>query len=138
MVANRNNEPVMVIEGLEDILIKDIAKHKEIVERTENELISFRKAVSHEVKRKKHYRKLIGGGKYNDESLQKSIDMMGINITHLSNRVKETTEKRDFNKNIVDTLSKNLEDHRNGLKILAEHRKRELDAATNRLGKPAG
>jgi len=126
-------EPIMVVEGMEDVIKLDLEKHKEILARTKLELQAYKNARAHEIKRKKHYKSLIGGGKYNDEALKKSIQDINVNITHMSNKVKLAEDKIQHNTLIVDTLSKQLEDQYKGLATLAEHRKRTIDALSDRL-----
>ena len=137
-IVDRGNDPIMVVEGFEEIYVRDISKHKQILQQTQMEILSFREAVSHEVKRKKYYLSLIGGGKFNDESLKKSIDMINVNIKHLSDKVKISQDKIDHNTLIVETLSDQLVEYRTNLVKLSEYRKKELDATRDRLGKHAG
>jgi len=126
-------EPIMVVEGMEDVIKLDLEKHKDLLDRTKHELQAYTGARAHEIKKKKHYKSLIGGGKYDDEALRRSMDEIGVNITHMSNKVKAAQEKIEHHTLIVDTLSKQLEDQYKGLATLAEHRKREIDALSNRL-----
>jgi hypothetical protein len=80
--------PVMVIEGMEEIIEKDLGTHKIILERTIAEKLAYKNAISGEIKKRKYYKSLIGQGKFNDESLIQARVQMGINITQLSNKVK--------------------------------------------------
>lgn len=123
------DEPVFVVEGMEEIIEKDLQKHKTILERTFQERQVYREAISHEIKRKKHYNSLIGGNKFDDIALRESVDQMAINITAMSNKVKLSDDKIDHETLIVDTLTAQLENQYRGLKLLSEHKKREEDAS---------
>lgn len=116
MEVNRN----IVIEGLEDVIKKDLEKHKLILEQTKSELDTYNQSVSHLVKRKKNYSGLKGGGKYNDKALTKSIAMIQIDITAISNKAKLAREKIEHTKVIVDTLTVNLENQYKSLKVLKD------------------
>ena len=143
MVAKKehipDDNPFIVIEGMLPIIEKDLGRHKSIFERSHTELTTYRQSVSHEVKRKKHYKSLIGGGKYNDDSLRESIQQININIRHLSDKAKLAQDKIDFEQNIVDTLTKQLDDQRDAEKKLAQYRMKQAarDAINDRLGESA-
>lgn len=128
-----NREPLIVIKGLEDIIKKDLKKHKVLLERSKAELDAFKLAVSYQVKKKKHYKSLLGGGKYNDASLRESMTMIGVDLRHMSDKVKLAEEAIEHHKLIVDTLSAQLDDQYKNLKILAEYRGKEkmLNAINN-------
>ena len=115
--------PEIVIEGFEEILERDLLKHKGLVEQTKREIDAYRMARAHEVKRKKYYRSLIGGGKFNDDSLRRSMGDIATNIRHLSDRVKVSEEKLEHHRLIVDTLTQQLEDQNKGLATLAKWRR---------------
>lgn len=132
---DRSSDPLIVIEGIEDVIRKDRDKHKEILKRTKLEIIAYRDAVSVEVRKRKHYKTLIGGGKYNDKSLEESREQMSINIRHLQDKVKLSQDKITHETLIVDTLTEQLDNQYKKLKVLAEHRKKEQDAASSRLDK---
>ena len=123
--------PIVVVDGMEKVIKKDLQRHKDILERTYREIISYREARSHEVKKKKHYNSLIGNSKYNDDALRESIKQININIQHFSNKVKLSQDKIDHETLIVDTLSAQLEEQERLLKVLAEHRKKEANASAN-------
>ena len=116
----------LVVEGIEDIIKRDLVNHKSLLERTKLELLSFRQARSHEIKKKKHYVSLIGDGKYDDDSLRKSIKDMNVNIRHMSDKADLAEKKIQHHTLIVDTLTENLKKQNEGLKRLAENRKKEL------------
>ena len=120
----------IVIKGMEVIIKRDLEKHKALLERSNMDMLSFKGAVSHEIKKRKHYKSLLGGGKYDDEALRKSMDMIAINIRHLSDKVKISQDSIDHNRLIVDTLTKQLEDQYEGLRVLAKYHK-DKDAVGN-------
>jgi len=104
------SEPVVVIRGIEEVIKRDLELHKAILERTKEELLSFRVGRSHEIKKKKHYKNLIGGGKYDDASLRVSMDDIATNIRHMSDKCDAAQEKIKHNQLIVDTLTQQLGD----------------------------
>jgi hypothetical protein len=122
---NRSNEPVMVVEGMEDIIKKDLGAHKIILERTQQELLAYRNAVSGEIQKKKYYLALIGGEKFNDEALKSSINDINVNIKHMSDKVKLSKDKIEHETLIVDTLTEQLANQNHNLEVLAKHRLRE-------------
>jgi uncharacterized 2Fe-2S/4Fe-4S cluster protein (DUF4445 family) len=113
----------VVIEGLEEVISKDLAKHKLVLERLAIEVQTFKAARAHEIKRKRHYAGLVGGGKFNDVSLRASIDQINVNVRHLSDKVEMGEEQIAFNTRIVDTLTKQLATQNAGLVRLAEYRR---------------
>ena len=104
------SEPIVVIAGIEEIIERDLALHKDLLERTKTELLSFREARSHEIKKKKHYNKQVGGGKYNDEALRVDMNDIAINIRHMSDRCESAQKKIKHHQLIVDTLTQQLSD----------------------------
>lgn len=119
-------EPVVVIEGLEKIIKRDLAKHKTLLAQSKEERASFRTAVSHQIKKKKFYKSLLGGEKYDDASLWESIMAIGVDIRHMSDKVKLAEEAISHHSLIVDTLTAQLSDQNKKLKALVEYR-RESD-----------
>ena len=122
-------EPEIVIEGIEEVIKNDLKKHQGILERSKLELISYKNARSHEIKKKKHYKSLIGGEKYNDGALKNSMDQIAVNIRHMSDKVGLTEEAIKHHTGIVDTLTEQLENQYKGLKTLSEYR--EQNAINN-------
>ena len=112
MEANKN----VVIHGMEDVIKRDLEKHKALLDRTKLENLAFKKARADEIKKKKHYRSLIGGGKYSDDALKESIEMIKVNITNMSNKVKLSEEKIKHHALIVETLMGQLDDQMEALK----------------------
>jgi hypothetical protein len=119
-------EPIIVIEGIEEVIKKDLKKHQEILKRSKFELIAYRNARSHEIKKKKHYKNLIGGGKYNDDSLRESMNQIAINIRHMGDKVDLTEKAIKHHTEIVDTLTEQLENQMKGLRMLAEYREQNV------------
>jgi hypothetical protein len=105
----RAQDPFIVIEGIEEITKRDLAKHRALIEQTQAEMDSFRAARAHEIRRKKHYRKQIGGGKFDDDALRRAMKDIAVNIRHMSDKCQAAEEKLKHHKLIVDTLSAQLE-----------------------------
>lgn len=124
-------EPQIVIEGIEKVIEKDLKKHQEILARSKIELLAYRDARSHQVKKKKHYKSLVGGGKYNDDSLKASMDMIAVDIRAISDKVKLSEDAIAHHTLIVDTLVEQLENQMKGLRVLSEYRKEHQNAAIN-------
>ena len=102
--------PMVVINGIKEIIERDLELHKSLLERTKMELLSFRDGRSHEIKKKKHYNKLIGGGKYDDDSLRTAMLDIATNIRHMSDKCDMSQEKIKHHQLIVDTLTEQLGD----------------------------
>ena len=117
--------PIVVIDGLEKVIKKDLEKHKVLLTRSKLDLITFREAVAYQVKKKKHYKSLVGGGKFNDAALQGTMTTIGIDLRHMGDRVKLAEEAIAHHSLIVDTLTVQLADQNKKLKILAESRGKE-------------
>jgi len=113
MEANmaQNDTPMVFIKGIDKIIKRDLEKHKGMLDQCKLGLTSFREAVSHQVKKKKHYKSLIGGEKYDDDALRKSMEMIAIDIRHMSDKVKLTQEEIEHHSLIVETLSTQLEEY---------------------------
>ena len=111
MSKQRRIEPEVFIEGIDVVIKLDLGKHKELLARTNAELLSFREARDHESARKRYYYRLIGGGEFNDEALRNSVKDIRVNIRHLSDKVKVAEEKVEHHTMIVDTLTGQLEDY---------------------------
>lgn len=121
-MAVGNGQPFIVLEGIEEITKRDLAKHQELIVQTQAELSSYRMARSHEVKKKRHYRSLIGGGKYSDVALQQAIQGININIRHMSDKVKAAEEKLKHHQLIVETLSAQLKEQEQLLRMVRQTR----------------
>jgi len=115
-------DPVIVLEGMEDVLEMDLKKHLGVVKRTKAELAAYRDARVHERRKRKHYDGLIGKGKYKDDALRRAQKQMDINIRHFSDKVKLSEEKIAHHQEIVDRLKEQLVAQYRGLKLLKEHR----------------
>ena len=105
------SNPTIFIKGIDKILKTDLNKHQVILTRCKLELGAYREAVSHEVKKKRYYKSLLGEGKFNDSALQKSMDTIVINIRHMSDKVKITQDSVNHHSLIVDTLTLQLDDY---------------------------
>jgi len=112
------NEPLVVIEGLEEIIERDLGRHKVLLDRSHGELQAYRRAKSHEIQRKRYYHSLIGGGKYDDNALREGIKQINQNINHLAQKVKLSKDAIEHHQHIVDTLTAQLEDQNNRLDAL--------------------
>jgi len=99
------------------VLKRDLGKHKALLERRTIEKQAFVKSRSLLIQRKKHYKSLIGGERYDDESLKKSTEMIGIDIVAMSNNIKLAQDAVDHHKMIVDDLT---------FKLTAYNKNREL------------
>jgi len=104
------NGPMVVIDGILQVIERDLEKHKSLLERTQIELLSFRQARKHEIKKKKHYNELVGGGKYDDEALRNSMGDIATNIRHMSDKCTMAEEKIKHHQEIVDTLTEQVKD----------------------------
>ena len=111
MSKPRRLEPELFVEGIDVVIKLDLGKHKTLLAQTQAELLSFRAARDHESLRKRHYYRLIGTGKYDDEALESSVTGSRINVRHLSDKVKLAKEKIEHHALIVDTLTAQLEDY---------------------------
>ena len=115
-------EPKIIIEGIDVVIKRDLAKHQILLERSKLELTSYRQARSHEIKKKKHYKGLIGGGKYDDDALRKSMKDIAINIRHMSDKEKLSKDAIEHHTLIVDTLTQQLDDYNIDIKELYKAR----------------
>lgn len=111
MSKDRRIEPEVFIEGIDVVIKLDLGKHKELLAQTQTELTSFREARDHESARKRYYYRLVGGEKYDDESLLRSVKDIRINIRHLSDKAKLAEDKIEHHRLIVDTLTEQLKDY---------------------------
>lgn len=111
------NEPKVVIRGIDKVIKRDLGKHKDLLQRAKLSLRSFRQATSHQVKKKKHYLSLIGEGKFNDDSLRESVNMINVDIRAMADKVKLAEEEISHHTLIVDTLTGQLKEYyeNNGL-----------------------
>jgi hypothetical protein len=124
-------EPEIVIEGIEEVIKKDLKKFQGLLEKDKLDLIAYKNARSHEIQKKKKWKSLIGGKKYNDDALRDSMDQIAINIRHMSDKIDLTNKAIKHHTEIVDTLTEQLENQYKGLKVLAEYRKEHKDASYN-------
>ena len=111
MSHNGSDTPRIIIEGLDVVIKLDLGKHQQLLVQAQLSAQAFREAVSHQVKKKKHYRSLIGGGKFDNKALKASIGMIQIDIRAMSDKVKLATEEIAHHTLIVDTLTEQLENY---------------------------
>jgi hypothetical protein len=110
-MKDRRKDPEIFIEGIDKVIRLDLGKHKELLAQTQTDLEAFNVAVAHESGRKRHYHRLIGGGKYNDEALRSSVADIRVNIRQLSDKAKLAIDKIAHHTLIVDTLTKQLAEY---------------------------
>ena len=113
----------VVIVGIEDVIKRDLVKHRGYLDQAQTELLAYKQARVVEVDKKKHYRKQIGGGKYNDDSLRKAMSNIAINIRHMDDKIKLTDDRIEHETLIVDTLAGQLAEQEKSLERLAEYRR---------------
>ena len=118
------NPPKIVIEGIDVVIKRDLDKHESLLERSKLELLSFREARSHEIKKKKHYQKLIDDGKYNKDAMTRSIADININIRHMSDKCKLSRDAIDHHQLIVKTLTGQLEQYNKDILELHKQRRK--------------
>ena len=116
--------PKIVIKGIDAVIKRDLEKHKVLLQQSQTSLTSFKEGRTHEVRRKRHYRKQIGNGKYNDESLKKSIKDINVNIRHMSDKVKMAEDQIEHHTRIINHLEKQLKQYDEDMKELAQSRKK--------------
>lgn len=109
--CTNNDVPRVIIEGIDKVIKLDLSKHQELLEQAKLSALSYRESVSHLVKRKKHYSALLKAGQYNKEAMEKSIEMIGVDVRALSDKVKLANESIEHETLIVDTLSEQLDDY---------------------------
>lgn len=105
-------DPVIVIEGLDVVIELDLGKHQRLLDQAKLSLISFREGRAHAIKKKKHYAKQVGGGKYRDSSLRASMGMIATDIRHLSDKAGLAQQSIEHHTLIVDTLTEQLVQYR--------------------------
>lgn len=107
--------PEVLTLGIDKVIEKDLGKHKAMLEQAKQRLLSFRTAQSHQVQKKRHYAKLIGGGTYDDKALQESIAMINVDVRAMADKVKLSEEEIAHYTLIVDTLTGQLADYHSKL-----------------------
>jgi chromosome segregation ATPase len=122
MVANRDGDPIVVIEGLENIIERDLLREKSRLGQAQRDLKAFQDGVSHHVQKKRYYKTLIGGEKFNDESLKQSIADINTNIRHMSDKKQLALEKIEWHKKIIKKLESDLAEQRDLLATLKKYR----------------
>ncbi len=107
----RRIEPEIFVKGIDKVIKLDLGKHKELLVQTNAELLAFLEARDHESARKRHYFHLIGGEKYDDDALKRSVADIRINIRHLDDKAKLSRDKIEHHTLIVDTLTEQLQEY---------------------------
>jgi hypothetical protein len=129
-MKERRKDPEIFIEGIDKVIRLDLGKHKELLAQTQVDLEAFNVAVAHESGRKRHYHRLIGGGKFNDDSLRSAVADIRVNIRHLSDKAKLAVDKIAHHTLIVDTLTEQLREYNRMAGVLAAA-VRQANAASN-------
>ena len=121
--GNGTAGPDIVIEGMEEILERDLLKHQGNLKQAQADLEAFKNARAYEVRKKKHYRSLFNAGKYDQQAMEAAIDQIDINLRHMADKTKLATEKILHHQQIIASLQKELANQYRGLKHLNEQRK---------------
>lgn len=114
------DSPQIFILGIDVVIERDLNKHKSLLERAKHSLISFKTAVSHQVKKKKYYAGLLAdpAQKYDKRAMKKSLKDINIDIRAMSDKVQITQEEIAHHTLIVDTLTEQLADYNKQLREL--------------------
>ena len=107
----RRKDPEFFIEGIDSVIKLDLGKHKELLAQTQGELLAFVEARDHESARKRHYHRLIGGGKYDDDALRRSVKDIRINVQQLDDKATLAKDKIEHHTLIVETLTEQLREY---------------------------
>ena len=118
--------PQVITIGIDKVIAKDLGKHKELLDQSKHRLLTYREAQSHQVQKKRHYAKLIGGDTYDDEALKASITMINTDVRAMADKCKLTLEEIEHHTLIVDTLTEQLANYH---KAIADN----IDAIPARL-----
>lgn len=103
-----SNTPQVITIGIDEVIERDLGKHKELLEQSKIRLLTYREAQSHQVQKKRHYAKLLGGGTYDDEALKASITMINTDVRAMADKCKLSEEEIAHHTLIVDTLTEQL------------------------------
>jgi len=117
MEAKRENLNV-VIEGMEVVIERDLKRHELILSQARKDYSKFREAVSYEIRKKRHYSELIRQGKYQRKAMETAINDINVNIRNMQDKAGLSEQKIKFEENIVETLTRQLEDQKKSLKLL--------------------
>lgn len=104
-------DPEIFLEGIDEVIKRDLAKHKELLGQTLREIEAFHNAAKHESSRKRYYYRQIGKGKFDDAALRGSVTDIRTNIRHLNDKEKLAKEKAEHHRLIIKTLTEQLEDY---------------------------
>ncbi len=114
-------QPWIFIKGIDKVIKLDLGKNKALLERFRREEEAYKQSISGLIQKKRYYKGLIGGGKFNDESLRESIKMMNVDISDMNNKVNATQQMIAFHKEIVDTLTTQLLDYERHREYIEQH-----------------
>ena len=117
--------PVVVVEGMEDVISRDLEKHKAELARTFTEVRAFREAKRHEAKKRRKYAQLAEAGKFDADSMRRSLVDIDVNLKHFSDRIEACEAHIVFEKNIVATLTDQLLVQNKALASLAKYRRNQ-------------
>ena len=126
-VPTTDGSPWLFIEGIDQVIRRDLEKHQAILARTYIEKQAYQQAASHEIQKKKFYRKQIGGGKYDDKALRRSMKDIAVNIRHMQDKVKLSEDKIEHETLIVDTLSEQLKQYEIAANAVADRPAQQAD-----------
>jgi hypothetical protein len=125
-MEHNEDERLVVIEGLEVIIERDLEKHKALLKKRQEEKLAFIEARSYVIQRKKMWNKhLKGDNGYDKEALRRQMNEMAVDIRKWSDRLKLAQDGIEHETLIVDTLSEQLKDQYKGLRLVAEARNKE-------------
>lgn len=116
------NRGDVFVEGIDVIIKRDLEKHTSLLEHNILDIQAFQGARSSEIAKKQFYGEQKGKRKYRDADMDIAIEQMNTNINHLSKQITFTEDQKKFNTNIVDTLTKQLEDYNIGIRKMLRHK----------------
>ena len=100
--------PEVITIGIDKVIEIDLGKHKAQLEQSKQRLLAYREAQSHQVQKKRHYAKLIGGGTFDDDALKASITMINTDVRAMADKCRVSEEEIAHHSLIVDTLTEQL------------------------------
>ena len=106
-----DSQPFIFIEGIDVIIRRDLQKHKKLLEQAHREEEAYQQSHAQLIARKKHYRKLIGGGKFDDDALKRAMNGIAIDIRAMSDKIKLSKDAIEHHRLIVNTLTGQLADY---------------------------
>lgn len=122
-MRNGGATPVVVLEGMEDVIERDLDKHKVELERTKTELEAFREAKRHECRKRKSYEQHLKAGRFDTPSMERALVDIDVNVKHMEGRISACEAHIKFEENIVATLTGQLTEQNKSLALLADYRR---------------